>query len=43
MKYEKFEKGKNVFDYGHRGDKFYLIIEGQVSIWVPTNFKVDLK
>lgn len=43
MKYEKFERGQVVFHYGDQGDKFYLIIEGQVDVWVPKNFKIDLK
>ncbi|KAL4433322.1 hypothetical protein ABPG74_017426 [Tetrahymena malaccensis] len=32
---EKIQKGKPVFWYGDRPDKFYLIIKGKVSVLVP--------
>lgn len=32
---ESFPMGEQVFDYGDRGDKFYLILSGQIKIEVP--------
>ncbi|EAS04474.2 cyclic nucleotide-binding domain protein (macronuclear) [Tetrahymena thermophila SB210] len=32
---EKIQKGKPVFWYGDRPDKFYLIVKGKVSVLVP--------
>ena len=35
MQHEYHPAGYKIFDYGDEGDKFYMIIEGSVSIWVP--------
>ena len=32
---EKYEPKQMIFDYGTRGDKFYIILQGKVSVWVP--------
>merc|ERR1719160_1635950 len=32
---ENFGTGERIFDYGDEGDKFYIILEGRVSIEVP--------
>jgi len=38
---EKFEPKHMIFDYGTRGDKFYIILRGKVSIWIPKNEKYE--
>ena len=43
MKYELFEASQIVFNYGEPGDKFYVILEGEVSIKVPTNITFNSK
>ena len=35
MQYEYHGDGHDVITYGDQGDKFYLIIQGSVSIHVP--------
>lgn len=35
LTYEYFPRGKEVFEYGSIGEKFYIIIDGEVSIMVP--------
>ena len=32
---EKYDKGKQIFDYGDRGDKFYIVLEGSVIVSIP--------
>ena len=39
LNYEFCPPGKNVFNFGDGGDKFYLIIEGGVNIIICCNFK----
>eukprot|EP00347_Sterkiella_histriomuscorum_P012371 403368842 len=34
-KHEYFHQNKNVFCYGDYGDKFYILLEGQVAVLVP--------
>ena len=43
MQIEYFAAGKNVINYGEIGDKFYIIVQGQVGVWVPFNFSKALK
>lgn len=31
--------GKDVFKYGYHGDKFYIILEGEVSVLIPNKNK----
>lgn len=38
MKYEYFDQGEKVFNYGDIGDKFYIILQGKVSVRVPKIF-----
>lgn len=35
MKHEYHLQGDTIFDYGSVGDKFYLIIKGEVSVQIP--------
>jgi len=35
IKFEFFEEGENVINYGDRGDKFFILIKGEVSILIP--------
>ena len=35
--YETFKKGKTVFKAGAKGDKFYLILHGEVGVHIPVN------
>ena len=32
---EKYDKGQQIFDYGDRGDKFYIVLEGSVIVSIP--------
>ena len=32
---EVFEPDQMVFDYGDKGDKFFIILKGKVSIQIP--------
>ena len=38
---ENFEPKHMIFDHGTRGDKFYIILKGKVSIWIPKNEKYE--
>jgi CRP-like cAMP-binding protein len=42
MKYEKFNKDKLVFKYGDIGDKFFVILNGKVSILLPKDEIMEL-
>lgn len=35
MTYQYAPAGSDVFKYGDKGDKFYLILDGGVSIKIP--------
>ena len=35
LKLESCKKGKSIIRYGDRGDKFYIILQGRVSVQVP--------
>ena len=35
LTYDFFPRGKEVFEYGSIGEKFYMILEGEVSVMVP--------
>ena len=35
MDYEFYKEGSTVFKYGDYGDKFYIIIEGTVGVYIP--------
>ena len=47
LTYEQIKKGQNVFEWGNTtvlficigsgGDKFYIILQGTVSVWVPSD------
>eukprot|EP00347_Sterkiella_histriomuscorum_P023519 403334331 len=39
LKYENISAQKNVIQYGEYGDRFYIILEGQVSVWIPDKDK----
>ena len=36
MNLETAQKGSKVFEFGEIGDKFYIILEGKVGVFVPT-------
>ena len=38
MKYEFFPSNSNVFEYGMKGDKFYIVLDGNLEVWTPINF-----
>jgi len=33
--YEFLNAGKAVFHFGDRGDKFYIVLEGQAGVFLP--------
>lgn len=35
MQYKFCAKNTNVFDYGSKGDKFYIVLDGELEVWVP--------
>jgi CRP-like cAMP-binding protein len=35
MQYLHFKKGDYVFKFGDFGDKFYIILKGEVSVRIP--------
>jgi hypothetical protein len=39
MQYEFYVAGSKIFNFGDAGDKFYLIIEGGVSILIPSSYR----
>ena len=41
LQIEKFNINEEIFEYGDLGDKFYIILEGSVSVLIP--FYVDVK
>ena len=41
MKFEHFAKNSRVFRYGDYGDKFYIILEGTVSVSIPMKTQIE--
>ncbi|CDW78470.1 UNKNOWN [Stylonychia lemnae] len=39
LKYEYIAANKSAIQYGEYGDKFYIILEGLVSVWIPDSNK----
>jgi len=39
MVYEYHPAGSNVIEYGDVGDKFYIVIRGEVSVLIPKQFR----
>ena len=35
FKFEFFNKGENIFQYGQQGDKFYVMLQGKARALVP--------
>lgn len=35
MQVEFLPAGTNVINFGEKGEKFYIIVEGKVGVWVP--------
>lgn len=35
LRYDIIYKGKNITKHGEHGDKFYIILQGTVSVWLP--------
>jgi len=35
MKYESFRAGEAVFKFGEHGEKFYVVLKGEVSVKIP--------
>jgi CRP-like cAMP-binding protein len=35
VRYEQYHQGENIINVGEYGDKFYVIIEGEVQVLVP--------
>ena len=42
IQYEKYEKNEMLIRFGDRGDKFYIIIRGSVSIIIPKEINVKM-
>jgi CRP-like cAMP-binding protein len=42
LKYDYFDENHILFRYGDKGDKFYLILKGQVAILLPKDEKTEL-
>ena len=32
---ERFDTNQNIIEYGVRGEKFYMILKGSASVWIP--------
>ena len=43
MLVEFFPKGKNALNFGEKGEKFYIIVQGWVGVWVPFDIRKALK
>lgn len=43
LTYESVAKGRDVFEYGSVGEKFFIIIEGEVSVIIPNPECRDFK
>ena len=35
IQYEEYQEGDIVFRYGDDGDKFYLIMKGEITVFTP--------
>jgi len=35
LNYECYKAGENVFEFGSYGDKFYIILQGTVGVYIP--------
>ena len=35
LQYESHPRDSFIIHYGDRGDKFYIILKGSVSVWLP--------
>ena len=38
LNYEFHAAGADVVEYGTYGDKLFLIVQGSVGVWIPTNY-----
>ena len=38
LQYESKESESFVINYGDFGDKFYIILKGTVSVWIPVSY-----
>ena len=43
MKLEIFEDNSKIMSYGEPGEKFYMLLKGNVGVYVPSNAKVSEK
>lgn len=43
LNYEYIQRGQDVFEYGSIGEKFYMIMEGEVSVMIPNPECKDFK
>ena len=41
MSIQNYEEEEKVFDYGDQGDKFYIILKGQVGVDIPIKVTVS--
>ena len=41
MNYKEVKKDEFVIEYGQTGDEFYLILEGEVEVLVPSTQQID--
>ena len=41
-KYETFDKGKDIVKYGEIGDKFYILVNGSVNVYIPIYKEVNI-
>ena len=37
IKFGFFEEGENVITYGDRGDKFFILIKGELNVLIPNS------
>ena len=42
LKYEFYKKGEVVFEINSAGNKFYIILKGAVSIWIPRRSSISI-
>ena len=41
MKFRAFKAGEDVFKYGEKGNEFFIILKGKVSVRAPRQEKVQ--